>query len=196
MKRLLFVFLLILSSCYPAASEDSVVCRSDAGVFFSELGDPCSNFKRHEQVMLEGYDLDTPQWTHSQLLTAMNGFNVRVLSRDELKFDSADRAYWTDPSIPNFKIWGQTWCQDGKIDLADDDFKTGVLAHEFGHVFMGCGPNDHEEMKTNGVDDAISYVQKNYVTLTGASGGSLDGTWIPGPNGSELFGAIEEHCSP
>lgn len=187
--------LLILSSCYPSPSEDALTCHSDSGVFFSG-SNQCDNFKKHEEVMLNAYILNTPQWTLDQMHAAMNGFSVRVLPESELKHDAKGRAYFTDATIPNFMIWGETSCQDGTIRLADDNFKSGVLCHEFGHVFMGCGMNDHQLMASNGVDAAIRYVEENYQptpTLTGATGSSglysdSNPVFLTLPDGRQLVG--------
>jgi hypothetical protein len=177
------------------------VCRSDAGAFFNRT-DQCNNFKKHEGVMLTGYSLNTPQWSESVLKGAISGINAKVLPDSELQHNSkTGRAYFTDPSLPDFQIWGETSCQDGLIQLADTNLKSGVLCHEFGHVFMGCGMNDHQLMATNGVDAATRYVENNYtpdIELTGATGSSglyalpVKVVHLMLPNGNYVTGTYDQ----
>lgn len=170
MYKFATVVLLLLCGCYgPPGGPD---CRTDGGTFVKG-SNRCEEFQRHEDVMLTGYRQSTPQWSEEFRKSRVSGIVITV--RSEVLYDKNGRAYWKDDSIKDFRIWGQTWCEEGRIDLADENLHTGVLAHEFGHVFMGCGPFDHDGMATNGVGTAITYVQQNYVALTGASGGSYSG---------------------
>jgi hypothetical protein len=189
--RYLIPLLLLAAGCYGSPSA-STMCRTNRGAFLSGSLQ-CEDFQRHEDVMVKAYDLNTPQWSADYIASHIAGIDVTV--RSEVQHDAKGRAYWTDPGIPSFMIWGQTWCDQGRIDLADDNFGTGVLCHEFGHVFLGCTMDDHENMKTDGVNAAIAYVQKNYTTLSGATS-SLDGETEPaepfvvltGPAGQQVVG--------
>lgn len=100
------------------------------------------------------------------------------------------RAYFEVSSHPGWLIWGLADCAQRVIILADLDFGSGVLAHEYGHALTECYAR-HEDFPALGLDAATAYVQQHYVTNAygepphPAEGCPMDAMQLTGAHGGE-----------
>lgn len=176
-KLIALILSTITVGCGYYEEPHAVACRTDFLNIILQNSDKCYEFNNHEKIFLEGLELNT-KWTKEQAKDLLTGYAVVLKNKSELQYDKNGVAFWTSEDVPNFEIHGRAWCNELMIELADENFGSGILAHEFGHGLMQCGPFDHSNMAYNGINATIQYVQKNYKSLTGASGGSLYGTEI------------------
>lgn len=158
-----------------------------------DCGTVCDRQEAHDALFTDAA-LALTAYTPEQLQLA--GWRVKLHPRP--LYDDNGRAYFTDSRYPDFRIWGLADCETRIIWLADLDYASGVLSHEYGHALEGdgrapefCGFGDHERFATNGIDAVTRLVQSEFeaaalrvpsdpsegcplamASITGASGGS------------------------
>lgn len=135
---------LIYSGCYADPSTDT----------FVEI-----NREQHDELFREAA-IELTEYTSVEIDNAISTWIVRL--SDRVLYHSDHRAYF-DVGIPGFRAWGQADPRVKVITLADWDFKSGVLAHEFGHALSKDNFNDHEKFKTNGIDEVTRRIQETFV---------------------------------